>query len=165
MALGETSATAYRGDRGKIAYDHSQITGANPHGITPGIIGAAAASHNHNASAINAGTLPIARGGTGAGDAATARTNLGITPANIGAAASSHNHAASNITSGTFTVARGGTGRATLTAGAFLRGNGTSAVTMSTAAQVRTDLGVPNIQVSSSQPTNQAANDLWFKPL
>lgn len=33
LALGETSATAYRGDRGKIAYDHSQTTG-NPHGAT-----------------------------------------------------------------------------------------------------------------------------------
>ena len=30
LALGETSLTAYRGDRGKIAYDHSQTTG-NPH--------------------------------------------------------------------------------------------------------------------------------------
>lgn len=30
LALGETSSTAYRGDRGKIAYDHSQETG-NPH--------------------------------------------------------------------------------------------------------------------------------------
>ena len=110
VALGETSSTAYRGDRGKAAYEHSQITGANPHGITPTIIGAAAASHNHNASNINAGTLPIARGGTGAGDAATARTNLGITPANIGAATSSHNHSATNITSGTLPVTRGGTG-------------------------------------------------------
>lgn len=33
LALGETSATAYRGDRGKTAYDHSQTTG-NPHGST-----------------------------------------------------------------------------------------------------------------------------------
>ncbi len=31
LALGETINTAYRGDRGKIAYDHSQSTG-NPHG-------------------------------------------------------------------------------------------------------------------------------------
>lgn len=30
LALGETSSTAYRGDRGKTAYDHSQETG-NPH--------------------------------------------------------------------------------------------------------------------------------------
>jgi len=33
LALGETSSTAYRGDRGKTAYDHSQATG-NPHGTT-----------------------------------------------------------------------------------------------------------------------------------
>lgn len=35
LALGETSSTAYRGDRGKTAYDHSQITtGSNPHNTT-----------------------------------------------------------------------------------------------------------------------------------
>lgn len=34
LALGETSTTAYRGDRGKTAYYHSQITAANPHGTT-----------------------------------------------------------------------------------------------------------------------------------
>lgn len=35
LALGETSATAYRGDRGKTAYDHSQLSdGSNPHGTT-----------------------------------------------------------------------------------------------------------------------------------
>lgn len=37
-ALGETSSTAYRGDRGKIAYDHSQKTG-NPHGTTKADLG------------------------------------------------------------------------------------------------------------------------------
>ena len=39
LALGETSATAYRGDRGKAAYDHSQVAG-NPHGTTADDIGA-----------------------------------------------------------------------------------------------------------------------------
>ena len=35
LALGETSSSAYRGDRGKIAYDHSQLaTGTNPHATT-----------------------------------------------------------------------------------------------------------------------------------
>ena len=38
LALGETASTAYRGDRGKTAYDHSQITG-NPHGTTKADIG------------------------------------------------------------------------------------------------------------------------------
>lgn len=38
IALGETSSTAYRGDRGKAAYDHSQATG-NPHETTKADIG------------------------------------------------------------------------------------------------------------------------------
>lgn len=40
LALGETSSSAYRGDRGKTAYDHSQTTG-NPHGTTAEQAGAA----------------------------------------------------------------------------------------------------------------------------
>ena len=32
LALGETASTAYRGDRGKEAYDQSQIKSGNPHG-------------------------------------------------------------------------------------------------------------------------------------
>lgn len=47
VELGETSTTAYRGDRGKTAYDHSQVTTGNPHGTTPADIGAAPASHTH----------------------------------------------------------------------------------------------------------------------
>lgn len=38
LTLGETSSTAYRGDRGKVAYDHSQTTG-NPHGTTASDVG------------------------------------------------------------------------------------------------------------------------------
>ena len=40
LALGETSSTAYRGDRGKIAYDHSQVTSGNPHHVTAAEVGA-----------------------------------------------------------------------------------------------------------------------------
>lgn len=39
LALGETSSTAYRGDRGKIAYEHSQKTSGNPHNVTKSDIG------------------------------------------------------------------------------------------------------------------------------
>jgi|GEM_PF-3290612 len=39
IALGETSSTAYRGDRGKTAYDHSQETAGNPHGVTAAMLG------------------------------------------------------------------------------------------------------------------------------
>lgn len=39
LALGETNSTAYRGDRGKIAYDHSQLTSGNPHNVTKSDVG------------------------------------------------------------------------------------------------------------------------------
>lgn len=39
LALGETSSTAYRGDRGKIAYDHSQTTSGNPHNVSKSDVG------------------------------------------------------------------------------------------------------------------------------
>lgn len=39
LALGETSSTAYRGDRGKTAYDHSQLTSGNPHAVTKTDVG------------------------------------------------------------------------------------------------------------------------------
>ena len=40
LALGETESTAFRGDRGKTAYEHSQITQGNPHGSTAADVGA-----------------------------------------------------------------------------------------------------------------------------
>jgi len=52
VSLGETSTTAYRGDRGKTAYDHSQIVSGNPHGTTAADVGAAAASHTHNGTQV-----------------------------------------------------------------------------------------------------------------
>jgi hypothetical protein len=72
-------------------------------------LGAAAASHNHAASAINSGTVAITNGGTGASTAAGALTNLGAAPA-------THTHAASAITSGTIAIANGGTGASTAAA-------------------------------------------------
>lgn len=37
--LGETENTAYRGDRGKAAYEHSQKTSGNPHNVTKADVG------------------------------------------------------------------------------------------------------------------------------
>lgn len=45
LALGETADTAGRGDWTKAAYDHSQITNANPHGTTAAQVGAAPSTH------------------------------------------------------------------------------------------------------------------------
>lgn len=39
LELGETADTAYRGDRGKAAYDHSQLTTGNPHGTVAREVG------------------------------------------------------------------------------------------------------------------------------
>ena len=58
----------------------SHLAATNPHGITPNLIGAAAISHTHAASAINSEQLAIANGGTGANNAAAALTNLGGAP-------------------------------------------------------------------------------------
>lgn len=57
VSLGETSSTAYRGDRGKIAYDHSQETG-NPHDTTANDVGAATTAQGDLAdSAVQPGDL------------------------------------------------------------------------------------------------------------
>lgn len=89
LALGETENTAYRGDRGKQAYDHISRSD-NPHGVTyqqvgaaaedhthtAAEVGAAAATHNHSASNITSGYLPISRGGLGGGTATASLYNL-----------------------------------------------------------------------------------------
>ena len=56
-----------------------------------------------------------------------------------------------SIITGTLPISHGGTGRTTLTSGYFLRGNGTSAVTMSTVAQVKTALGIDELKTSVSE--------------
>ena len=84
----------------------------------------ATASHNHSASDINAGTLPITYGGLGhtsftAGDfiyynSGTGRMeSSGYSSGSF--ATSSHNHAASEITSGILPIAQGGTGKNSFT--------------------------------------------------
>lgn len=39
LELGETATTAYYGDKGKVAYDHSQLTSGNPHHVTKAEVG------------------------------------------------------------------------------------------------------------------------------
>lgn len=69
LALGETSSTAYRGDLGKTAYDHSQITDGNPHGTTYDEVGAAPESHvTVQASATVLGHIKAGTGFSVAGD-------------------------------------------------------------------------------------------------
>jgi hypothetical protein len=63
LALGETSSTAYRGDRGKTAYDHSQIILGNPHGTTKADVGLGNADNTSDATknVLSATKLTTAR--------------------------------------------------------------------------------------------------------
>lgn len=45
LALGTTASTAFAGDKGQTAYEHSQLTTGNPHNVTAAQVGAAPSSH------------------------------------------------------------------------------------------------------------------------
>lgn len=64
LVLGETSTTAYRGDRGKTAYDHSQITSGNPHNVTATDIGLGNVTNTgDSATPVSGGTTKFTTGG------------------------------------------------------------------------------------------------------
>jgi len=77
LSLGETSGTAYRGDRGKIAYNHSQIGSGNPHNVSKSDVGLG------NVDNTSDSNKPV--------------SNATQTALN-GKANTSHNHTISNIT-------------------------------------------------------------------
>ena len=56
LALGETSSTAYRGDRGKTAYDHSQVTSGNPHNVSKSDVGLNNVTNDKQVKAIQSST-------------------------------------------------------------------------------------------------------------
>lgn len=56
LALGETSSTAYRGDRGKAAYDHSQLTSGNPHNVTKTDVGLGNVTNDKQMKGLVSGT-------------------------------------------------------------------------------------------------------------
>lgn len=79
LELGETSTTAYRGDRGKIAYDHSQVIG-NPHGTTKADLGLGNVTNNKSVAVDTLQVLTptekeTARINIGAGILADVRVN------------------------------------------------------------------------------------------
>jgi len=53
LALGETSSTAYRGDRGKTGYDHSQESSGNPHTVTKSEVGLSNVPNVDTTDAVN----------------------------------------------------------------------------------------------------------------
>jgi len=50
LVLGETSLTAYSGDKGKIAYDHSQLITGNPHAVTKANVGLGSCDNTSDAN-------------------------------------------------------------------------------------------------------------------
>ena len=80
LALGETSTTAYRGDRGKTAYDHSQITTGNPHGTTAADVGAEPAGVVSDVPQSTFIGAPIAPFTEGTATVATAPGTLLLSP-------------------------------------------------------------------------------------
>jgi hypothetical protein len=88
LALGETENTAYRGDRGKQAYDHISKTN-NPHNVTIEQIGAAAEDHTHTAAEVGAAAASHTHA---ISDVTNLQTTLN------GKANTSHTHAIANVT-------------------------------------------------------------------
>ena len=56
LALGETSSTAYRGDRGKAAYEHSQLTSGNPHNVSKSDVGLGNVTNDKQMKGLASGT-------------------------------------------------------------------------------------------------------------
>ena len=56
LALGETSSTAYRGDRGKDAYDHSQKMSGNPHNVSKIDVGLGNVTNDKQMKGLASGT-------------------------------------------------------------------------------------------------------------
>ncbi len=63
LALGATPSTAFPGDKGQTAYEHSQKTSGNPHKVTAEEVGAAPSSHTTTkASSTNLGHIKLGNG-------------------------------------------------------------------------------------------------------
>lgn len=121
LALGESSATAYRGDRGKLAYDHSQATG-NPHNTAiSDVVGLQTAIDN---AAVNFATpTPNSQSGTAYTLGTVATDNDGKTYLRMTNAAANTVTIPSTQTK-PISISQRGAGITTLVAGAGVTLNG-----------------------------------------
>lgn len=113
--------------------------------------GKADGSHNHNASNINAGTLPLTRGGTGQTSGAAVRNALGL-----------------GNTTGALPVANGGTGSTTATnartaiGAAPLASPTFTGTAKGTANTSYTTTQFRNIRFGTSEPSSLANGEIYF---
>lgn len=120
LTSGEKLSTAF----GKIKLAITNLINhianrSNPHGVTAAQVNAAAKSHTHNASDINAGTVPVARGGTGTTsfpNGALVQGTGGTYLKYLQGAGALYATSTGNPRFGTLPVSMGGTGVTTLNA-------------------------------------------------
>ena len=114
LALGETSSTAYRGDRGKVAYDHSQSTHARTDATKT-----EASSTNGNIKINGTETTVYTHPGSGTNPHGTTKSDVGLgnvgnfkavsTVASQGLTDTEKSNARANIGAGTSSLAIGTT--------------------------------------------------------
>lgn len=98
LALGETSSTAYRGDRGKTAYDHSQLTSGNPHNVTKSDVGLGNVGNFKAVSTVASQGLTDTEKSNARANIGAGISNLTIGTTSTTAAAGNHTHSASLTT-------------------------------------------------------------------
>jgi len=118
--LGEENGTAYRGDRGKTAYDHSQDTTTNPHAVTKAQVGLGSVDNVSQASLdTRYGRVASPSGdATGVADTAVIMAALAALPSAKGRVL---------LQPGTYIVTGGGL---TLDTGQWLEGHGVEATVL-----------------------------------
>lgn len=118
LALGETSSTAYRGDRGKTAYDHSQLTSGNPHNVTKSDVGLGNVGNFKAVSTVASQGLTDTEKSNARANIGAGTSNLIIGTTSTTAAAGNHTHSASLATdTGTSAITLAHGGKYKLTAG------------------------------------------------
>lgn len=77
LALGETSSTAYAGDKGKVAYTHSQTTSGNPHGVNKSEVGLGNVDNVKQYSVSNPPPYPVTKVNNKTGDVILSASDVG----------------------------------------------------------------------------------------